>query len=162
MSTGEVVVVSGSYGAGHDAAADALAHQLRDAGHVVRRLDIAEEMPWKIGGLLRWAYFKQLRFAPRSWGVTLRRLERDGLVLRVVRLVFAVLGRPLITEVTGATLVVSTHPFASQVLGQARADGRLTALPLTVATPRCSRRLPAQPPVASGRIASWSPEQVGK
>ena len=49
MDTGEVVVVSGSYGAGHDAAADALAHQLRAAGHVVRRLDVAEELPWRIG-----------------------------------------------------------------------------------------------------------------
>ena len=57
MDTGEVVVVSGSYGAGHDAAADALAHQLRAAGHVVRRLDVAEELPWRIGALLRWLYF---------------------------------------------------------------------------------------------------------
>jgi len=42
MTLSEIVVVSGSYGAGHDAAADALAERLRSTGQVVRRLDVAE------------------------------------------------------------------------------------------------------------------------
>ena len=147
MSTGEVIVVSGSYGAGHDAAADALAHQLRAAGHVVRRLDVAEEMPWHIGGLLRRAYFAQLRLAPRSWGLTLRRLEHDGPTLRLVRLVLAVLGRRLVADVSGADLVVSTHPFASQALGEARADGRLTTPVVTYLTDASVRRLWLHPGV---------------
>jgi processive 1,2-diacylglycerol beta-glucosyltransferase len=147
MTTGEVIVVSGSYGTGHDAAADALAHQLRSAGHVVRRLDVADEMPWHIGGLLRRAYFTQLRLAPRSWGLTLRSLERDRLALRLVRLVLALLGRRLVTEVTGAKLVVSTHPFASQALGQARARGQLSAPVVTYLTDASVHRLWVHPHV---------------
>lgn len=50
---GHVVIVSGSYGAGHDAAADALALALRSGGHHVRQLDVAEQLPWRIGELLR-------------------------------------------------------------------------------------------------------------
>mgnify|MGYP003352787652 CR=1 FL=1 len=63
MDTGDVVVVSGSYGAGHDAAEDALARDLRTTGRVVRRLDVVDELPWGTGRLLRWAYFTQLRLA---------------------------------------------------------------------------------------------------
>jgi len=147
MTTGEVIVVSGSYGAGHDAAADALAHQLRGAGHVVRRLDVAEEMPWHVGGLLRWAYFVQLRLAPRSWGLTLRRLEHDGRASRLVRLVLAVLGRRLVSEVAGAALVISTHPFASQALGEARAHGRLATPVVTYLTDASVHRLWVHPGV---------------
>lgn len=147
MTTGEVVVVSGSYGAGHDAAADALAHQLRAAGHVVRRLDVAAELPWHIGGLLRWAYFAQLRLAPGSWGTTLRGLERDGTAFRLVRLLLGVLGRHLVGRVAGAELVVSTHPFASQALGEARADGRLASPVVTYLTDASVHRLWVHPGV---------------
>ena len=82
MTLSEIVVVSGSYGAGHDAAADALAEQLRSTGQVVRRLDVAEELPWRLGAALRWLYFTQLRVLPGSWGATLRWLERDRFCFR--------------------------------------------------------------------------------
>jgi UDP-N-acetylglucosamine:LPS N-acetylglucosamine transferase len=58
MVSEDVVIVSGSYGAGHDAAADALARQLSSAGHDVCLLDIAAELPTRIGPLLRWIYFE--------------------------------------------------------------------------------------------------------
>ena len=81
-----VVIVSGSYGAGHDAAADALAQQLRSrrsrgapARHRRRAARGAS------AALLRWLYFTQLRLVPRSWGATLRGLERDGRAFRLVR-----------------------------------------------------------------------------
>jgi processive 1,2-diacylglycerol beta-glucosyltransferase len=132
MST-EIAVVSGSYGAGHDAAADALALRLREDGHVVRRLDVAEELPWRVGVLLRWLYFTQLRLLPGSWGSTLRWVDHPR-VLAVVRRVLGWLGRRLVREVSGAGLVVSTHPFASQALGEARADGRLDVPVVTYLT----------------------------
>lgn len=147
METGEIVVVSGSYGAGHDAAADALAHQLRAAGHVVRRLDVADELPWRIGALLRWCYFAQLRWVPGSWGTTLRRLERGGWTYAVVRLLLGVLGRPLVRRVAGSRLVVSTHPFASQALGAARAAGRLPVPVVTYLTDASVHRLWVHPSV---------------
>lgn len=68
--TAEIVVVSGSYGAGHDAVADILSAELRSRGHAVRRLDVAQELPWRIGHLLRWLYFIQLRLVPGTWGRT--------------------------------------------------------------------------------------------
>ena len=83
MTLSEIVVVSGSYGAGHDAAADALAEQLRSTGQVVRRLDVAEELPWRLGAVLRWLYFTQLRVLPGSWGATLRSAgQRPGCAAR--------------------------------------------------------------------------------
>lgn len=147
MTNPEIVVVSGSYGAGHDAAAEALAEHLRSSGHVVRRLDVAEELPWRIGALLRLLYFTQLRFLPGSWGTTLRCLERDGLAFRAVRRLLGLLGRPLAREVADVGLVISTHPFASQALGEARARGRLDAPVVTYLTDASVHRLWVHPAV---------------
>jgi processive 1,2-diacylglycerol beta-glucosyltransferase len=141
VSTAEVVVVSGSYGAGHDAAADVLTRQLQSAGHLVRRLDIAEELPWRLGALLRWLYFTQLRWLPGSWGSTLRCLERDGWGFRAVQRLLGLLGRRLVAQVAGAGLVVSTHPFASQALGEARARGALDVPVVTYLTDASVHRL---------------------
>ena len=146
-STGEVVVVSGSYGAGHDAAADEVALRLRAAGHVVRRLDVAEELPWRIGLALRWLYFTQLRLLPSSWGSTLRCLERDGWVVRGVRRLLGLLGHRLVRDVTGARVVISTHPFASQALGEARGRGRLGVPVVTYLTDASVHRLWIHPGV---------------
>jgi processive 1,2-diacylglycerol beta-glucosyltransferase len=143
----EIVVVSGSYGAGHDAAADVLSEQLRSRGHVVRRLDIAEELPWRIGHLLRWLYFTQLRLLPRSWATTLRCLEREGWAFRAVRRVLGLLGRPLARQVAGAGLVVSTHPFASQALGEARAHGAIDTPVVTYLTDASVHRLWVHPAI---------------
>jgi processive 1,2-diacylglycerol beta-glucosyltransferase len=147
MDMGEVVVVSGSYGAGHDAVADELARRLRAQGRPVRRLDIVDELPWRLGPILRWLYFAQLRFAPRSWGSTLRRLERDGWTTRLVTVLLGLLGNHLVRTVTGAELVVSTHPFASQVLGAARARGRLGTPVATDLTDASVHRLWVHPGV---------------
>ena len=141
MGKPEIVVVSGSYGAGHDAAADALAAALRGAGHVVRRLDVAEELPWRLGVVLRWLYFTQLRLLPLSWATTLRWLDREGPALRAVRRALGRLGRRLVRQVAGAELVVSTHPFASQALGEARVRGALDAPVVTYLTDASVHRL---------------------
>ena len=142
-----VVVVSGSYGAGHDAAAAALAAQLRGAGHDVRGLDVVEELPWRIGALLRWLYFLQLRLRPGLWGATLRRLEHDGRMVRGVRRLLGLLGRRLVRAVSGADVVVSTHPFASQALGEARTRGLLAAPVVTYLTDASVHRLWVHPGV---------------
>ena len=147
MTTREIVVVSGSYGAGHDAVAAALSEQLRASGHVVRRLDVAEELPWRIGILLRWLYFTQLRLLPGTWGATVRCLERDGVVFATVQRLLGLLGRRLTRKVAGAELVVSTHFFASQALGQARARGRLDCPVVTYLTDASVQRLWVHPAV---------------
>jgi processive 1,2-diacylglycerol beta-glucosyltransferase len=147
MATSVIVVVSGSYGAGHDAAADALADELRLAGQVVRRLDVARELPWRLGVFLRWLYFTQLRLLPGSWGATLRWLEGDGFCYRAVRRALSLLGRSLVHEVAGARLIVSTHPFASQALGEARARGQLDVPVVTYLTDASVHRLWVHPSV---------------
>jgi UDP-N-acetylglucosamine:LPS N-acetylglucosamine transferase len=147
MSNREVVVVSGSYGAGHDAVAAALSEQLQAGGYVVRRLDVAEELPWRIGVLLRWLYFTQLRLVPGTWGATVRCLERDGVVFRTVQRLLGLLGRRLTHKVAGAELVVSTHFFASQALGQARSRGQLDCPVVTYLTDASVQRLWVHPAV---------------
>lgn len=137
----EIVVVSGSYGAGHDAAADALTEQLQRRGHAVRRLDVAEELPWRIGALLRWLYFTQLRLLPSSWGTTVACFERDGWAFRAARTLLGRLGRPLVREVSGADLVLCTHMFASQALGEARRRGELDVPVVTYLTDASVQRM---------------------
>ena len=143
----EVVVVSGSYGAGHDVAADAISDLLEREGHVVRRLDVAVELPWRIGALLRWLYFAQLRAVPGTWRSTLSLLEHEGLALRVVRRLLGLLGRRLVRGLPEGALVVSTHPFASQALGEARASGALASPVVTYLTDASVHRLWVHPAV---------------
>lgn len=143
----EIVIVSGSYGAGHDAAADELARQLRSSGHLVRRLDVADELPWRIGALLRWIYFTQLTLLPGSWGAALRCLERDGRAARATRRVLGLLGRHLARSVDDAQLVISTHPFASQALGEARRRSSITPPVITYLTDASVHRLWVHPQV---------------
>ena len=63
-----VHVVSGSFGAGHDAAAHELSWRLSAAGHRVERWDVVSLFPGGLGRLVRFAYLRQLAVAPRSWG----------------------------------------------------------------------------------------------
>ncbi len=142
-----VVVVSGSYGAGHDAAARELVRRLRAGGTSVRLLDVAVLLPWRIGLLLRWAYFAQLRIAPGTWETTVRRLQHDGWTTRGIRHLLGLLGRRLVRSVQHADLVISTHPFASQALGEARASGRLGCPVATYLTDASVHRLWVHPSV---------------
>lgn len=147
MRTTRVAVVSGSYGAGHDAAADAIAADLRAAGHDVSRLDVVEELPWRVGVVLRWLYFTQLRLLPGSWGTTLRCLEHHGVAIRLLRRLLGLAGRRLVRRVADADLVISTHPFASQALGEARAEGRLAVPAVTYLTDASVHRLWVHPAI---------------
>lgn len=139
--TEEIVIVSGSYGAGHDAAADALTEQLCSRGLAVRRLDIAQELPWRIGALLRRLYFTQLRLVPGTWGTTVDRFERDGWMFNVARTLLGRLGRRLARKVADADLVLCTHMFASQALGEARRRGELDVPVVTYLTDASVQRM---------------------
>ena len=121
-----VVIISGSYGAGHDSAARELAQRFAAAGAVVSVHDIVDLLPLRLGRITRSAYLTQIRRSPESWEATLRRL-RPGTRGHhwTVRLLGA--GRRAVHAVAAdADLVMSTHPFASQVLGQLRHRGSLT------------------------------------
>lgn len=121
----EVHIVSGSFGAGHDAAAREIAIRLTEQGHLVHTWDVVDLFPARLGRLLRSAYLKQLDLSPASWGLLLRRLQPGGRLHRLVTRALGITARRLLAVTVGADLIVSTHPFASQSLGRLRALGRL-------------------------------------
>jgi processive 1,2-diacylglycerol beta-glucosyltransferase len=130
MSSGlhlRVAVVSGSYGAGHDVVAGELGRRLVAGGAEVQRYDIAELLPLHVGQVLRLVYFWQLQAAPSTWTATLNLLDSDGLLGLWCRRMLAASRARLVRRVAGCDLVISTHPFASQVLGSARVQGELSS-----------------------------------
>lgn len=120
-----VAVVTGSYGAGHNAAARALAGSLRDAGTEVEILDIVDLLPWRLGPLLRTAYYTQLRRHPRSWGTTLQLLEPGRHLHRLATRSLGLAAASVAAAVGDRDLVITTHPFGVQALGHARDTGQL-------------------------------------
>jgi len=129
-----VSIVTGSYGAGHDAAARELARHFRDAGCDVSVHDVAELLPCRLGPLLRRAYYAQLRMWPGSWDTTLRRLEPGRWLHRAATDGLSLGAGPVARAVAGADLVVTTHPFGAQALGHARRRGWLSAPAVTYLT----------------------------
>jgi UDP-N-acetylglucosamine:LPS N-acetylglucosamine transferase len=135
VGAGLVDVVSGSFGAGHDAAAHEIAVRFQARGYVTRTWDIVDLFPSHLGRLLRATYLRQLRHAPGSWGTLLRRLEHPGLLPGLAHRMLATTGPGLLRVAAAAPeVVVSTHPFASQALGDLRRDGRLTVPVVTYLT----------------------------
>lgn len=120
-----VAVLTGSYGAGHDAAARELATRLRGRGCDVEVLDVVDLLPWRLGPVLRSAYYAQLRRLPGSWGTTLALLEPGRPLHRAVTGLLGLAARSVAAAMAGCDLVVTTHPFGAQALGHARATGRL-------------------------------------
>lgn len=140
---GLVDIVSGSFGAGHDAAAREIARRLEARGYAVQTWDIVDLMPGLLGRGLRAAYMRQIRSAPRSWGWLLRWLEKhDGAADRVARAVSSGAG-PMLDRIDAARpdAIISTHPFASQALGSLRASGRLDVPAVTYLTDLSVHRL---------------------
>lgn len=132
--TPRVVLISGSYGAGHDAAAAELARVLRAVGCDVVVHDIVSLLPWRLGPILRALYFAQLRRTPGSWDTTLRLLESGRRLHRVVTALLRVAVAPVVEVTSGCDLVVATHPFGAQALGQARSRRQLRVPVVTYLT----------------------------
>lgn len=129
-----VAIVSGSFGAGHDAVATEIAAHLEAAGAFVTTYDIAALMPIGLGRLLKRAYYAQLRWAPATWGTTLGYVGPDRPLLRLAVRVLGLADERVVSAVTGSDLVVVTHPFAAQALGVARRRGLLSAPVVTYLT----------------------------
>lgn len=133
--TGLVDIVSGSFGAGHDAAAREIALRLETRGYTTRTWDIVDLMPGHLGRTLRAGYLRQVQSFPATWSWTLRGLERHPALARAA-------GRGLgradaalrAIAADGADSIVSTHPFASQALGRLRAAGLITSPVVTYLT----------------------------
>ena len=59
-----VDIVSGSFGAGHDAAAREIARLLQARGYATRTSDVVDLMPGRLGHALRAGYLHQVQSAP--------------------------------------------------------------------------------------------------
>jgi UDP-N-acetylglucosamine:LPS N-acetylglucosamine transferase len=129
-----IAVVTGSYGSGHNAAARELAVALRGIGCQVEIHDIVDLLPWRLGRILRSAYYGQLRWHPRSWGATLRLLEPGRPLHRLVTRSLGFAAAPVAAAAYECDLVITTHPFGAQALGHARATGQLDCPAVTYFT----------------------------
>jgi hypothetical protein len=114
-----VHVVSGSFGAGHDAAAHEIEDRLVGAGHTVTTWDVVDLVPLRLGRLVRAAYLRQIEHLPGTWGTLLDLLQPDRVLYRLVTWMIAVLPATRLRAIDrdGADLFISTHPFASLALG---------------------------------------------
>ncbi|MEV0568294.1 hypothetical protein [Dactylosporangium sp. NPDC050588] len=129
-----IVVVSASFGAGHDGAAAELTRRLRAGGHQVDRHDFVDLVPRRAGVLLRGLYRRQLTTLPHTWGWLLALAGSQRLTGGAAALTAATDAAMHAAVGTDAAMVVSTYPLAGQVLGRLRRQGRLAAPAVTYLT----------------------------
>ncbi|HEX3611907.1 MAG TPA: hypothetical protein VHU88_09500 [Sporichthyaceae bacterium] len=133
-STGRVLIVSASMGAGHETVARELAHRLRRDGHEARIVDFLDALPGRLGPALRRFYQLQLQYAPWSYEATYRMWMRATPLVALVTLPMSWLSRRRMLAWIAdyqADLVVATYVVAPLVLGRARRRKQL-AIPAAV------------------------------
>ena len=147
-SRGRVVIISGSFGAGHDAAAKAIAARLTEAGYTAEITDIVKLMSRPLGRSLQAAYLKQVQLAPSVYRYLLRYGNRSEGINKVIIKTMRHTGDALagIADHDPAA-IVSTHPFASQALGELRAQGDLRVPVVTYLTDMSVHRAWVHPAV---------------
>jgi len=120
------VIVSASVGAGHDAVAHELAERLEEAGVIVDRHDFLDLLPGPAGRILVGSYHRMLERAPWSWKLLYGSLDNHRMMSMQASLFTFLAGRRMKAILPGDTsIVVSTYPLASQVLGRLRRSGRV-------------------------------------
>jgi processive 1,2-diacylglycerol beta-glucosyltransferase len=143
-----VDIVSGSFGAGHDVAAEAIARQLHSRGFSTRVWDVVDLMPGHLGRMLRSGYLKQIQAMPATWRWTLGAIDRhDGITRGILRALRSAECALLDIAADRPAHLVSTHPFPSQALGQLRGSGRLSVPVTTYLTDMSVHRLWVHPSV---------------
>ncbi|MEO9177205.1 MAG: glycosyltransferase [Gaiellales bacterium] len=122
-----VLLLSASVGEGHDAAAQAVAAQLRAVGADADLMDGLALLGPRLARFVIRGYGLQLRRAAWSWAI-IYSLSRRGWVLRLAGFLLALHGgRRLLhaIELSRADCVVSTYPLVSAALASLRRRGRL-------------------------------------
>jgi UDP-N-acetylglucosamine:LPS N-acetylglucosamine transferase len=120
------VIVSASVGAGHDAVAEELAERLEEAGVVVDRHDFLDVLPGPAGRILVGSYHRMLERAPWSWKLLYGSLDNPRGVAMQASLFTFLAGRRMKALLPADTsIIVSTYPLASQVLGRLRKRGKV-------------------------------------
>ena len=145
---GRVVIISGSFGAGHDAAAKAIAARLVEAGYTAEITDIVKLMSRPLGRSLQAAYLQQVQLAPSVYRYLLRYGNRSEGINKLIIKTMRHTGDALagIADHDPAA-IVSTHPFASQALGELRAQGDIRVPVVTYLTDMSVHRAWVHPAV---------------
>ncbi|WP_256206548.1 MGDG synthase family glycosyltransferase [Nocardioides luteus] len=133
-TTPRVAIISASYGAGHNSASREIARALGEAGCDVEIFDFVDLMPWRLGHGLKAGYKMQLQVSPDSWGTTMSLVMPGRPLHRLFNRVLRLSIRNLTDAMHGADLVISTHPFCSQVIGHLRTTGQLSVPAVTYLT----------------------------
>jgi processive 1,2-diacylglycerol beta-glucosyltransferase len=143
---GLIDVVSASVGAGHLAAAQAIAAQFEEHGYPTRLWDILDLMPGGLGQLIRTTYVRQVQIAPSTYRWMLRSQAGtlDWLMHQAVRPVYR---RVLLMATAHPLAMISTHPLGSQALGELRARGLIDVPVVTYLTDMSVHRTWVHPSV---------------
>ena len=121
-----IVVVSADIGAGHDAAAAELADRLAADGFVVEHLNFFAALPRPLHALVREVYRAMLRWFPWSYDALFTITDRSSVAVTAIRAALRLASRRMLLRLPpGTRLVVTTFPFANQLLGPLRRRGRL-------------------------------------
>ncbi|WP_018790266.1 UDP-N-acetylglucosamine--LPS N-acetylglucosamine transferase [Salinispora arenicola] len=130
-----ILVVSADIGAGHDAAAAELAARLGGDEVVVEQLNFFTALPRPLHLLVREGYRTMLQRFPWSYDALFRFTDRSSLTLRAFRAALRAAAPRMLSRIPADTrLVVTTHPFANQLLGPMRGAGQLTVPVLSYVT----------------------------
>lgn len=132
---GRIVVVSADVGAGHDTAAAELTRRLRGRGFVVDRLNLLDVLPRPVHWAVKEAYRGILRWLPWGYEALFALTSRSRLSASMVRALLRPVRRRMRRAIPpDARAVVTTYPFANQLLGPLRRQGRLVVPVITYVT----------------------------
>ncbi|NMH97571.1 glycosyltransferase [Pseudonocardia sp. K10HN5] len=142
-----VLILTAGVGAGHDGAAYELARRLRRCGVEVDVRDYLDALPAVGRRIVRDCYMPAVQHTPRFFDWLFVSLEhRRWVQLTVLR--FCRLSEGVVRRwASGADVVVSTYPLASQTLGRLRAAGLLTVPAVTFLTDPAAHRMWCHPDV---------------
>ncbi|MFJ4989754.1 glycosyltransferase [Streptomyces sp. NPDC088732] len=132
---GRVVIISASMGAGHDGAAAELARRISLSGTPVDRFDLLDLLPAHLGRALGTAYHRLLVHAPWAYQRIYSSTEQAGGTGPAAGALLRVAERRVLRALPPDTsVIVSTYPGASRILGALRLGGRLSVPVLTYLT----------------------------
>ncbi|SBT42494.1 UDP-N-acetylglucosamine:LPS N-acetylglucosamine transferase [Micromonospora narathiwatensis] len=132
---GRIVVVSADVGGGHDAAAAELTRRLRGRGFVVDRLNFLDVLPRPAHWAFKEMYRGILRWLPWGYDVLFALGNRSQFSVSVLRLLLRPVRHRMRHAIPPDTrVVVTTYPFANQLLGPLRRQGRLNVPLITYVT----------------------------
>ncbi len=137
MASKRLLIVSASMGAGHDAAAAALAAQAEAEGHEARVVDLLAMPRHGQGAALRIFYHAMIAVFPWLYDWAMRTwLDHPSLFVFITRNGGRSSEKPLLDEVARyrPDAVVAVYNLAAQVLARLRSEGRLTVPVATYVT----------------------------